>query len=473
MTGLARVAAALLRRMSALLPPGRRDWAEAALAEADQVPAGPRRLAWLAGGLWLTVRESSPALMLSAGRPLAFAVAAAGTGWAAWSSQPGSPADPAVTVDRAGLVAMTVILAGLPWLVRRRRGPARGRAGQAWRAGGYAVIMSLVAAKALAERHAYALPGMRWARPFLWIGEPVFLLVMTGYAIMLLTMTSRRSRTPPASLAIGTATGAAVGALACALGPLGAPFRVAGTGPATRYDAALAVGAFLALAAPAAAAAVAARHSRRRAPSADAAPAGVAAGAVTGASAALITAATSTWMIALLPGQPGLLRWAAAHVGYYSLSGAPPHGHPDFAAGYSSYAAGYLVVLLVFPLLGAGLAAWPALLAAGHRPRGPGRPGDGGPGPEPPAAPPDAGQDRPARLASLAAWAQENAAAWSAANSAKERAGRPRSWGTSPVTHAASPLAVRANACAFISAIGAGTPARIIASLFCSKVISR
>jgi hypothetical protein len=50
-TGLTRVAAALLRRMSAALPAGRRDWAEAALAEAGQVPAGPRRLAWLAGGL--------------------------------------------------------------------------------------------------------------------------------------------------------------------------------------------------------------------------------------------------------------------------------------------------------------------------------------------------------------------------------------------------------------------------------------
>jgi hypothetical protein len=392
-TGLARLAAALLRRMSARLPAGRRDWAEAALAEAGQVPAGPRRLAWLAGGLWLAARESGPALMLRAGRPLAFAAAASGTAWAAWRVPPGSPANPAVAVDRADVVAMTVILAVLPWLVRRRCGPARGRAGQAGRAAGYAVILSLVTAKALVERYAYAAPGMRWAQPFLWIGEPVFLLVMAGYAVMLLTMTSRRSRTPPASLAIGTAAGAVAGFLACVLGPLGAPFRIAGAGSATGYDAALAAGALLALAAPAVASAAAVRHSRRRAPGTDAAPAGIAAGAVTGAAAALLTAATSTWLIAGLPGHPRLLRWAAGHVGYYSIGGAAPHGLADFAAGYSSHAAGYLVVLLLFPLLGTGLAAWPALLAAGRRPPGPGRPG-GDPGPQLPAAPPDGGRSR-------------------------------------------------------------------------------
>jgi hypothetical protein len=389
---LDRVAAALLRRISARLPAGRRDWAEAALAEAGQVPAGPRRLAWLAGGLWLAVRESGSALIVRAAGPLAFAAAATGTAWAAWRGQPGSPADPAVMVDRADVIAMTVILAGLPWLVRRRCGPARGRGGRTWRAAGYAVILSLVAAKALAERQAYAPPGMRWAQPFLWAGEAVFVVVMAGYAAMLLMMTSRRARTPAASLAAGTAAGAAVAILACALGPLGAPFHITGAGAAIRYDAVLAAGAFLALAAPAAASAAAARHIRRREPATDAAPAGVAAGAVTGAVAGLLTATTSTWLIAQLPGHPGLLRWAAGHVGYYSIGGPPPHGLPGYAAGYSSYAAGYLIVLLLFPLLGSGLAAWPALLAAGRRPPGPGRPGGGNPDTPPPPAPPGAGR---------------------------------------------------------------------------------
>ncbi|HEY1641351.1 MAG TPA: hypothetical protein VGG35_11735 [Streptosporangiaceae bacterium] len=392
MTGLARLAAALLRRLSAVLPAGRRDWAEAVLAEAGQVPAGPRQLTWLAGGLWLAVRESRQALILRAARPLAFAAAAAGLAWAAWRGQPGGPA---VAVDRADVMAMTVILAGLPCLLRRRYGPARGRAGQAWRAAGYAVLLSLVAAKGVVERYAYAPPGMHWAQPLLWIGEPFFLLVMAGYTVMLLMMTSRRSRTRPASMAIGAVAGAAATVLACALGPLGAPLHVAGTGPAIRYDAALAAGALLALAAPVAAALAAVRRSRRRDPGGDAARAGVAAGAVAGAAAALLTATTSTWLIALLPGHPGLLRWAAAHFGYYSIGGAPPHGLPDFAAGYSSYAAGYLIVLLLFPLLGCGLAAWPALFAAGSRPPGNGRGGGGGPGPQPAPVPPDRGRSQP------------------------------------------------------------------------------
>ena len=401
MTGLTRLAAALLRRLSALLPARRRDWSEAVLAEAAQVPAGARQLAWLAGGLWLAVRESRQVLLLRAARPLAFAAAASGTAWAAWRGQPGGQPDPAVAVDRAGVLAMTVILAGLPWLVRRRYGPARGRAGRVWRATGYAVILCLVAAKAVVERHAYAPPGMRWAQPLLWIGEPVFLLVMAGYTVMLLMMTSQRSRTRPASMVIGAVAGAAASGLACALGPLGAPLHVAGAGPAIRYDAALAAGAALALAAPVAAALAAVRQSRRRDPAGDAARAGVAAGAVTGATAALLTATSSTWLIAQLPGHPRLLHWAAAHFGYYSIGGAAPHGLPDFAAGYSSYAAGYLVVLLLFPLLGGGLAAWPALFAAGNRPPGPGHGGGGDPGPQPPPAPPDTGRSQPGTRPSM------------------------------------------------------------------------
>jgi hypothetical protein len=50
--------------------------------------------------------------------------------------------------------------------------------------------------------------------------------------------------------------------------------------------------------------------------------------------------------------------------------------------------------------------------------------------------------------------------------------GRPRRDGTSLVPQSASPSAVRLNAWAFISAICSGTPARIIASLFSSKLSS-
>jgi hypothetical protein len=52
--------AGMLRTAASWLPPGRREWAEAVRAEADQVPAGWPRLGWLAGGLWLAVREATP-----------------------------------------------------------------------------------------------------------------------------------------------------------------------------------------------------------------------------------------------------------------------------------------------------------------------------------------------------------------------------------------------------------------------------
>ena len=48
----------LLGRCAGLVPPGRRGWAEAVRAEAGEVPAGPARVGWLTGGLWLVVREA-------------------------------------------------------------------------------------------------------------------------------------------------------------------------------------------------------------------------------------------------------------------------------------------------------------------------------------------------------------------------------------------------------------------------------
>ncbi len=58
--------------------------------------------------------------------------------------------------------------------------------------------------------------------------------------------------------------------------------------------------------------------------------------------------------------------------------------------GVSDSAAGYLVVLVFFPVLGAGLGAWGGLYGAGQprrRPGGGGGGGSGGPAPVPP--PPD------------------------------------------------------------------------------------
>ena len=58
MDRLSQPAAAVLRWSARLLPAERAEWAEAILAEAENVPAGYQRLAWLGGGLRTVSGES-------------------------------------------------------------------------------------------------------------------------------------------------------------------------------------------------------------------------------------------------------------------------------------------------------------------------------------------------------------------------------------------------------------------------------
>ncbi len=141
MRWLTRVTVALLQYSAGLLPADRRVWARALVAEADELPAGWRRLAWLAGGVRLTVREAMPRRRL--GYPLAFAAAAVGTAWSAWSGPPG---DAAIVINRVDVIAIVGILAALPWIIARARGPiAAGRRARLVRTGGYAAVLALAA----------------------------------------------------------------------------------------------------------------------------------------------------------------------------------------------------------------------------------------------------------------------------------------------------------------------------------------
>ena len=143
-----RVLAGLLGRSAGLLPAARRDWAEAVLAEAGEVPAGAGRVAWLGGGLWLVARE---ALMGRVIRVLAFAAAAAGMVRIGW---PGASSNSATPLNRVYAVGTVVLLAGLPWVVRRYFGPVRGGwAPRAARVCGYAMVLALIAAKAVKDRY--------------------------------------------------------------------------------------------------------------------------------------------------------------------------------------------------------------------------------------------------------------------------------------------------------------------------------
>ena len=298
------------------------------------------------------------------GYALAFAVAVAGTAWNAWS---GPADDSAIVLNRVDVIAIAVILAGLPWAIRRTRGPAAaGRLARLVRTGGYAAVLALVLVKAAVERVADAPPNNQHGSARAWIGEVVFLAVMSGYAALILAYTARRSPALPATVALGTATGAVIGVLAYALGPLGFPLRFTGPWPSRLYDVAIALGVLLTLCAPVAAGLAAVRRADHSLPAGSRWRQGAMAGLCTGAAAALIVAVLSTATIAMLPYDSGLEHWAAGHIGHWasvSSYGESYYGYGQaarvgYVAGNSAFAAGYLIVLLLGPLLGCGVGAW-------------------------------------------------------------------------------------------------------------------
>jgi hypothetical protein len=372
---MTRAAAAVLRLVARLVPAERRDWAHAAWAEAGEVPAGWRRLQWLAGGLWVAAGQGG--IMRRAACWLLFGAAGAGVVRIGW---PGAAASPATLVNRVDVVVILVLLAGLPWAVRRVFGPAgRGALARAVRTAGYLAILTLAVVKTSVERFGYPpASGGLYPDVVLWLGEVIFLVVIAAYAIWFLAATARRSPAAPASLAIGTAVGAALGAVTYVRVNL----HVTSPRLAAVSTAATVLTWAVLLAAPVAAGLAAARRTsgrRGRLPRADARQ-GVTAGLSAGAAAALVFAVLGTAAAALLPYRAGLLSWAYPihHLSHGALY--------RYEVGVSQNAAVYLFVLLFFPLLGAGLGAWGGLAVAGRPGQRPG--GGGGGGRVPPLVPP-------------------------------------------------------------------------------------
>jgi hypothetical protein len=275
------------------------------------------------------------------------------------------------------------------------------------RAGGYAVVIAVVLVKAAAERSGSAgLDGVsRLAGA--WAGEIVFLLVLAAYVAGILAATARRPPVRPAALVIGTGAGLAAGVTLYALPPVGGLLHVTGGWPRLAYGAARVLAMLAVIAVGVAAGMKAARRASGRGSKLSLADVrarqGVATGLCAGAAAALVVCVLGIGTALFVPDALDRLRWALsgphlAPAGVYvpdaldrvrwSVSGPhlPPTGVYAFGIGLTDTAAGHLLVLVVFPVLGAGLGAWGGLCAAGRPGQLPDEGGGGG-GHEPPAPP--------------------------------------------------------------------------------------
>ena len=187
---------------------GWRDWVEAVWAEAHEVPPGFPRLAWRAGAVWLVVRE---AMTYRAGLAVLFVAAATVAAWAAWPELVGrSCRRGSVRGDRHGAAAGRAAAAHPPVL---RAGQQQPRAARCLRVGGYAAILALMPAVNIVApfpftvpqrgpdlRVFYAsgnpssdLPGTSSGGPP-WQGEIPLVLFTACYVVVILWVTSRRSR---------------------------------------------------------------------------------------------------------------------------------------------------------------------------------------------------------------------------------------------------------------------------------------
>lgn len=324
------------------------------------------------------------------GKVLIFSAAAIGLVVAGWQ---GALVNPATLINRVDIIAIMVMLAALPRATRRAFGPASDTVlARVVRAGGYLAVFALVLAKIEAQRfeYTYFLGVPRLVG--LWTGEIAFLLLIAAYVAGLLAVTARHPPASPAALAVGTGIGIIAGLVVFVLPPAGNPLHLSHTWLPLMHGLARGVAVPLLLGGGVAAGLMAARRTRgggSRLPLADLrARQGVAAGLCAGAAAALIASIAGVSAATVLPHQAERFSQVVPDLHHV------PNGVYEFEASLRDSAARYLLVLTLFPLLGAGLGAWGGLYAAGHPPYRPGG-GDGGEFPEPlPDPPPPNGRQQ-------------------------------------------------------------------------------
>ena len=388
-----------------LLPADRRDWAEAIWAEASEVPAGLARLGWLAGGAWLMARES---LMVRRVRnALLFAAAAV---YLAWTAIPGTPSALINSYIWLRTIATIVVLAVLPWLVRRRLGPViDSPLARSLRLATFAGTMALIVAMAelddvtdtprrLAAQGPHNQPSIGLLLPWL-----VFVVLLAGYAATILAVTAQRSWVTLRTVAIGTGAGAALGVVMYAIMPLGmSKYATAPWLRGSAIDPVVVVAWVLLLGGPMAAALLAGWLCRGSAGPLALAEAkirqGLAAGTLATVVGSLVVCILGPVTMSLMPSAGWLVH--LLYPGQHLTAAAVVH----LVSGY--FPAGYFLIWLMFPIIGSGIASLTALCAWGRqaaREQG-GGPGGGGPGgpelaPEPPTGLPAAAGSEPISVA--------------------------------------------------------------------------
>jgi hypothetical protein len=413
-SGRGRGRAAVRHAALGLVPAGRRQWVEAVWAEAPEVPPGLRRLAWQAGGVRLIAREA--VMVRRIGGLLLFAAAMAAAAWAAW---PGSSPSLAAPTGRLEVITMVLLLAGLPLLAAWLLGPPDNRTARLLRVGCYVAILSLLPTRAAVEQVLYAPPrGGTDLRLYLLIaqlhiygpsvGKIVVSLAILGlYLAAIVSITSRRARIAPATLAVGAHAGIALGVVMYLVAPLG--LSSAATNPwlpGSDVDPLVLLAWLMAVCAPATAAVIA---DRRYLASSSAPPTGraricqlMAAGLLTSLVAALFVTAAGYGTTAVMLKTSWLRNWLyhGQHLlyGVQNLSGLlrtlPAISYSHELTGASD-ASAFFLICIVFPLIAVvstGFVTGVVMEAADSSPGNP-RPGGGGPpGPGPAPVPPDGGR---------------------------------------------------------------------------------
>jgi hypothetical protein len=327
----------------------------------------------------------------------------------AWSGWSGASRSPYAGISRIDVGVTVGLLATVPWLISRRYGPGASTVlARSIRVAGCAAVVVLMLLKTHVERTEYGLVVHRPWFAGIWAGEAIFLLTIAAYLAGVFAVTARRAPARPAALGTGTLAGGLGGLILYALPPKGSSMNLPSGWLASSYEVARVLAVPLVVAAAVAAGMKAARRSgrpsRRRSRVDIPARQGLIAGACTGVAAAMVVSILGMATIALVPQDARNLEWVlpGQHV--------QPGTLYAFEVSVSQAAVGFLLVLLIFPLIGAGLGAWGGLY--GEQRRNPPGGGGGGRGPrgkDPVIPPPPGGKQldpKPdiRRLLSLPEW---------------------------------------------------------------------